>query len=154
MLLFKTFCPTLPCTIPISKVAQQTTTPCIPVVMWPMITPSIAMAVEPKTMPCITLEARQTMTPCNPMAAWHRTMPPIAMAARQNMTRPIAKVVWQTTTPHIPMVVRPKMTPPVSMAARPKTRGDSNNVPHARRGATAMANAVAFFARMGTFVHW
>ena len=30
--------------------------------------------------------------------------------------------------------------------------GDPNNVPRARRGATAMANAMAFFARMDAFV--
>ncbi len=32
--------------------------------------------------------------------------------------------------------------------------GDSNNVPHARRYATAVENIVAFFARMGACVCW
>ena len=32
--------------------------------------------------------------------------------------------------------------------------GDPNNVPCPKRGATAVANAMAFFARMDTFVHW
>jgi hypothetical protein len=32
--------------------------------------------------------------------------------------------------------------------------GDPNNVPRTRRGATAVANAVAFFAMMDAFVRW
>jgi hypothetical protein len=39
-------------------------------------------------------------------------------------------------------------------AAVPSGGGDPNNVPCARRGAMAVANAVAFFARMDTFVCW
>ena len=39
-------------------------------------------------------------------------------------------------------------------AAVPSGGGDPNNVPCARRGATAMANAVAVFARMDAFVRW
>jgi hypothetical protein len=32
--------------------------------------------------------------------------------------------------------------------------GNPNNVPHARRGTTAVVNTVAFFARMGAFACW
>ena len=39
-------------------------------------------------------------------------------------------------------------------SAAPSGGGDPNNVPRARRGAKAVANAVAFFARMDTFVRW
>jgi hypothetical protein len=36
----------------------------------------------------------------------------------------------------------------------PSGGGDPNNVSCPKRGATAVANAMAFFARMDTFVHW
>jgi hypothetical protein len=39
-------------------------------------------------------------------------------------------------------------------SAAPLGGGDPNNVPRARRGATTVANAVAFFARKDTFVRW
>ena len=39
-------------------------------------------------------------------------------------------------------------------AAVPSGGDDPNNVPCARRRAMAVANAVAFFARMDTFVRW
>ncbi len=44
-----------------------------------------------------------------------------------------------------------------AVAARRRRRrggGDPNNVPRVRRGATAVANAVAFFAMMDAFVCW
>jgi len=42
----------------------------------------------------------------------------------------------------------------VAAPAAPLGGGDPNNNPRARRGATAVANAVAFFVRMDVFVCW
>jgi hypothetical protein len=72
---------------PITKVAQQTITPRIPMLVRQKTTPPIAIVLQPKTTPYIAMPAWQTMMLGNAVAVQQMTTPHILVAAWQNMSQ-------------------------------------------------------------------